>query len=160
MGKLSVPTQAPTYGKVPTGGQESEPDDLDGEIDEESESSAVDYWTEKAKHERSKRLLSDLEYARQSGQVVTLNDVDIALSKLVTAVRQRLLSAPSKGAQEAAHQPPGVVQKVYTEIIHEALQEFENYDPVLGVNTTSSAESEQPVSKKRKKTKAAAKSNG
>ncbi len=91
------------------------------------------YYKERAIHEKLKIQLTQLELGRKSGQLVEIELVDQELSKLVTAVRQRLLALPTKLTPQLVNQKsPGFIKELITEAIYEALSEFQHYNPESG----------------------------
>ena len=57
---------------------------------------APNYWREKALHEKAKRELTELDLKLRQDQLVEADQVREHLDKIFSAVRQRLLTTPSK----------------------------------------------------------------
>ena len=94
------------------------------------ESGGLDYWKEKAKSERFKNLLLEIEYREKKGKLIDLETASSLWERVIMACRSRLLAIPSKAAPEL------VTCKTIPELketlerdIHQALQELASIDP-------------------------------
>ncbi|MGG1442105.1 hypothetical protein ABE354_08600 [Brevibacillus laterosporus] len=95
--------------------------DSDGE-------SEVDYYEEKALHERAKREKAEIEVALLKGQMHKSQDVAAVMNDMVASCRAKLLSLPTKiapsllGKEDVAH-----VRELISKEIREALNELSEY---------------------------------
>ena len=90
----------------------------------------VDYWHEKARHEKIKADLAELELAEKNGELISLNLIEEYLTKMFATIRQKFLSLPTKTApmlhaKKTVHR----VQKYLEKEIHQILNELTNYEP-------------------------------
>ncbi len=91
------------------------------------------YWKEKTRREAAEASLKEMELARRRQELVEVEAVDYEFSKLVAAVRQKLLAVPSKIAPLTHNQKTvAATQRIFEQGIHEALNELGNYDAKSG----------------------------
>jgi phage terminase Nu1 subunit (DNA packaging protein) len=99
--------------------------------DEEEEASAQ-YWEEKALHEKAKRQMAELKLAKIKNQLHDANDVEMAMTNMLTTFRSKILAIPQKvspkliGMENLAE----IGELINSELL-EALEELSNYDPAL-----------------------------
>lgn len=102
--------------------------------------------------------IAELELAKIHGTLVVAEDVVSAWEDVLAAAKAKFLSIPTKAAPiVAAESEPGVCQKIIEDLVHEALEEFSNYEPKVtatGVSKTapkkSNAKRKAPAKAKRK----------
>nr|WP_278429990.1 hypothetical protein [Brevibacillus laterosporus] len=90
--------------------------------------SDVDYYEEKALHERAKREKAEIEVALLKGHMHKAEDVAAVMNDMVASCRAKLLSLPTKlapsllGKDDVSH-----VRELISKEIREALDELSNY---------------------------------
>jgi len=102
--------------------------------------------------------IAELELAKIRGDLVIADDVVTAWEDVLSAAKAKFMSIPTKAAPiTAAETEAGVCQKILEDLVHEALEEFSNYDPKIsatGVSKGASKESNEdaktPAKTKRK----------
>ena len=104
----------------------------DAELDNKSnDEKAPNYWSERALHEKAKRELAELDLKLKSDQLVEVDQVGDHLDKIFSAVRQRLLTTPSKIAPLVhAEESVGGARIVLESAVFEVLSELSEFDPV------------------------------
>ncbi len=101
--------------------------------DRANTNSGDNYWKEKTRCEAANASLKELELARRRQELVEVEAVDYEFSKLVAAVRQKLLAIPSKIAPITHKQKTiAATQRLIEQGIHEAMNEFGSYDAKSG----------------------------
>ncbi|MFC3802818.1 hypothetical protein [Cohnella sp. GCM10012308] len=92
--------------------------------------SEVDYFDERALHERAKRRKTELELAVMEGELHRSDDVKLVMNDMIAAFRSRILAMPSKLApQLLAKDELPVILEMLTREVHDALTELSAYDP-------------------------------
>lgn len=82
--------------------------------------------------------LAELELKKVHGELVVAEDVVAAWNDVLTALKSKLLSIPTKAAPIlSAEQSTGVCQSVLEDLVKEALEELSNYDPAIDPTTAS-----------------------
>lgn len=95
------------------------PDDMD-----------VDYWTEKARHEKAKREKTELQVAVMKGKLHRSEDVEAVMDGMVSAFRSRCLALPTKIAPQLLNKTEvAEVQEFLTQEVHDVLTDLATYDP-------------------------------
>jgi len=89
-----------------------------------------DYWFEKARHEKIKADLAELELAEKNRELISQNLIEEHLTKIFISIRQRLLSLPTKAAPMLHTKKTIHYVKKYLETeIDQILSELASYDP-------------------------------
>ncbi|MBI5427668.1 MAG: hypothetical protein HZA02_05225 [Nitrospinae bacterium] len=84
-----------------------------------------DYWEQKARHEKLKADLTEIELKAKRGELVPLDDVMDEIEKTFTALRQRILAVPTKAAPMVfGLKTLAEIKKVLDDEIHETLVEL------------------------------------
>ncbi|GEB35295.1 hypothetical protein [Brevibacillus parabrevis] len=97
---------------------------------EPTEENEVDYYREKALHEKAKREKTELQVAVMKGELHRSEDVAAVMDDMVTSFRARCLALPTKIAPQLLDKKAiAEVQAILTSEIHEALTELSTYDP-------------------------------
>ncbi|MGN7760470.1 hypothetical protein [Paenibacillus sp. 22594] len=92
--------------------------------------SGVDYFDERAMHERAKRKKAELELAVMEGDLHRSGDVELVMNDMVAAFRSRILAMPSKLAPQLLGKDElPVILSMLTREVHDALMELSDYDP-------------------------------
>ena len=87
--------------------------------------------------------IAELELAKVRGELVVAADVVKAWDDVLSALKGKLLSVPTKAAPVvAAETEAGSCQKILEDLINEALEELSNYEP--SIDPTEAAVSESP----------------
>jgi hypothetical protein len=98
--------------------------------------------------------IAELELAKVRGELVIAEDVVKAWDDVLSALKGKLLSIPTKAAPVVSAEPEaGSCQKILEDLINEALEELSNYEP--NIDPTAAASS-QPSEEADTGTKAAA----
>jgi hypothetical protein len=98
--------------------------------------------------------IAELELAKVRGELVIAEDVVKAWDDVLSALKGKLLSIPTKAAPVVSAEPEaGSCQKILEDLINEALEELSNYEP--NIDPTAAASS-QPSEEADTGTKASA----
>ena len=92
---------------------------------------SLDYAEEKAKHEKVKRELSELELARRKGLVHASEDVEMVMTDMLSNLRAQLLALPSKLAPMLADRSRDYIYGLLESEIKDRLTELSDYSPEL-----------------------------
>ena len=90
--------------------------------------------------------IAELELAKVRGDLVVVDDVVQVWAEVVSALKGKLLSIPTKAAPVVSAEPDaGICQAILEDLVNEALEELSNYDPTTDPTTaaTSSGEAEE-----------------
>ena len=90
-----------------------------------------DYISEKAKHERVKRELSELRLAQSEASVYDARTVEVVMIEMLSNLRAQLLGLPSKLAPLLEGQGKDDIYQTLTAEIEEKLSELSEYEPSL-----------------------------
>jgi len=103
------------------------------EDDGDKKNGSGDYWKEKTRRESAEAGLKELDLAQRQGELVEVEVVAHEFSKMVDAVRQQLLSLPTKIAP-AVHTQKTIhaIHRIIEEAIHDALNDFGTYNAETG----------------------------
>lgn len=98
--------------------------------EQSSKASGVDYFDERALHEKAKREKAQLELAVMKGELHRSEDVEFVMNDMIAAFRSRILAIPSKLAPQLAGKTDiPMIQQLLSLETNEALTELSNYDP-------------------------------
>lgn len=98
--------------------------------DQSGRDGEIDYFKERAYHEKAKREKAELELAVMRGEIHRSEDVKGVMNDMVAAFRSRILSIPSKLAPQLVGRTDlPLIQDLLSREAHEALSELANYDP-------------------------------
>lgn len=89
----------------------------------------VDYEEEKALHERIKRQQAELKLSLMNGEVHKSDDVKTVMEDMLSNLKSKLSSIPSKLAPRVEHKDKSEILVELTEEIEECLQELSEYNP-------------------------------
>lgn len=89
----------------------------------------VDYEEEKALHERIKRQQAELKLSLMNGEVHKSEDVKVVMGDMLSNLKSKLSSIPSKLAPRVEHKDKSEILVELTEEIEECLQELSEYNP-------------------------------
>ncbi len=128
------------------------------EEDGDKKNESGDYWKEKTRRESAEASLKELDLSRRQGELVEVDVVAQEFSKMVDAVRQQLLSIPTKiaptvHAQKTIH----AIHRIIEDAIHDALNDFGTYNAESGKPRTGRAPSKNRSASAKVKTNAKAK---
>lgn len=99
--------------------------------DNDPDSDGPDYWVEKAKHEQTKREISELKLARMENRVYDARTVELVLTEMLSNLRTQLLGLPSKLAPMLEMKSKEQIYEVMTQEIEDKLGELSEYSPEL-----------------------------
>jgi hypothetical protein len=86
--------------------------------------------------------IAELELAKVRGELVIAEDVVKAWDDVLSALKGKLLSIPTKAAPVVSAEPEaGSCQKILEDLINEALEELSNYEPRIDPTTAASSQS-------------------
>ncbi len=85
---------------------------------------ALDYDTERAKHEALKRQLTELKLAREEGRMHDARQVEMMVGGMLTVFRRRMLALPHKMAMMLSNKTPDEINNLLSNEIHAALTEL------------------------------------
>lgn len=97
------------------------------------EEGSIDYWTEKARHEKTKREIAEINLAKMEHRVYDAQVVEIVLTEMLANLRTQLLGLPSSLAPMLEEQKKEAIYDVLTSKIEEKLAELSEYTPELFV---------------------------
>ena len=87
--------------------------------------------------------IAELELAKVRGALVVADDVVKAWDDVLSALKGKLLSIPTKAAPVvSAESEAGSCQKILEDLVNEALEELSNYEP--RIDPTTAAPSKPP----------------
>lgn len=91
-------------------------------------SDGVNFWNEKALHEKAKRELSEIKLGQARGELVEARLVEESLTALFKVISQKLLAIPSKMARQLSGKGELEIKRLLSEEIEYVLEELSNYD--------------------------------
>lgn len=91
-------------------------------------SEGVNFWTEKALHEKAKRELLEIKLGQARGELVEAQAVEESLTALFKVISQKLQAIPSKMARQLSGKNDLEIKQLLSEEIGYALEELGNYD--------------------------------
>ena len=91
----------------------------------------VDYWEEKAKHERAKRQIAELRIAKLESRAYDAKTVELVMTEMLSNLRTQLLGLPSKLAPQMEGMTKEQVYESLTRELEEKLAELSEYTPEL-----------------------------
>lgn len=91
----------------------------------------VDYNNEKAKHERAKRQLAEMEVRKRKNELHEAADVEAVLSEMLVNLRTQLLGIPSKMAMQIAGKTADEIEEILTKEIEFILLDIKDYTPTM-----------------------------
>ncbi|MDM8108582.1 hypothetical protein QUV93_01695 [Phascolarctobacterium faecium] len=97
------------------------------------------YLTEKARHEKAKRELAELELQKRRNEVHDAADVELVMTDMLTNLRNQLLGLPSKMAPQLANRDKDYIDQALTDEIQSRLTELSDYSPDMFVEGDSNA---------------------
>ncbi|PAV38035.1 hypothetical protein CJ260_11340 [Megasphaera sp. ASD88] len=100
------------------------------------EGGTVDYWTEKAKHEKTKREMAEINLAKMEGSVYDAKVVEMVLTEMLVNLRTQLLGLPAALAPQLEGRTKEEIYVVLTSKIEEKLAELSEYTPDLFTEET------------------------
>ena len=90
----------------------------------------LNYWDEKAKHEKIKRETSELKLKKLKGKVYDARTVERVISENNVVVRTKLLGIAGKMSMELENKSKEEINEKLTAEIEEILNELSKYEPV------------------------------
>ncbi len=117
------------------------------------------YWKEKARREAAEASLKELDLAERRKELVEVDLVAHEFSKMVDAVRQQLLSIPTKISPTVkSAKSIAEIHRLIEQSIHEALNDFGTYNANTGKPRASRASSKNRGPSKKVKARPKTKS--
>lgn len=89
----------------------------------------IEYMEEKAKHEKAKRQLAELELKVKNNEYHAAADVEMVMTDMLTNLRSQLLGIPAKMAPQLANREKDYIDRRLAEEIHARLTELSEYKP-------------------------------
>ena len=93
---------------------------------DKTSSDGVNYWQEKARHEKVKREQNELKLQQMQGEVFDAAEVESALAEILVALRNNLLGLPAKFATQLENKNRDEIYKILTDEIEDKLVEISN----------------------------------
>lgn len=90
--------------------------------------SQVDYWQEKALHERDKRALTEIVLAKKQGQIHDAKDVELVMTEMLTNLRSKFQGFPATISPRLEGQTQEQIYEILTREIEKLLSEISDYD--------------------------------
>lgn len=84
----------------------------------------VNYWQEKALHEKIKRQMAELDYQKRCGQLYEANTVESVLTEMIIDCRNKLCAIPSKISLQCENQKASVIYEILDREIRDVLTEL------------------------------------
>ncbi len=94
-------------------------------------SEEIDYMAEKAKHEKAKREIAELELQKRRNEVHEAENVRIVMSDMYSNLRNQLLGIPVKMAPMLAGRDADYIADELAREIEDRLSELSEYNPNL-----------------------------
>lgn len=91
----------------------------------------TDYISEKARHEKTKRELAELELQKRRNEVHDAADVELLMTDMLTNLRTQLLGIPAKMATQLANRDKDYIDQALTDEINSRLSELSDYNPEM-----------------------------
>lgn len=91
----------------------------------------IDYNTEKAKHEKTKREIAEIQLAKLEHLCYDSRTVELVMSEMLSTLRTQLLGLPSKLAPQMEGMKKEDIYTCLTKAIEECLSELAEYSPDL-----------------------------
>ena len=91
----------------------------------------VDYWQEKAQHEKVKRELAEIELAKKLGQIHGAEDVKLVMSEMLINLRTKFQGFPTQLSQSLVGKNQEQVYEILTIAVEKLLAEMSEYNPKL-----------------------------
>lgn len=89
----------------------------------------LDWEQEKAKHERLKAMITDINLQLIKGQVHKSSDVGSVITDMFTKFRSKMMALPSKLAPKLHRKPKEEILEMLQQEIADAMNELADYNP-------------------------------
>lgn len=89
----------------------------------------VDYFGERALHERAKRQMAEMNLSVMKGELHRSEDVSHVMNDMIAAFRSRVLAIPTKLSAQLVGKKMPVILQMLGDAVYEALNELSLYDP-------------------------------
>lgn len=99
--------------------------------DDDETEETVDYYTEKARHEKAKRELTELQLAKAEANAYDARTVELVMTEMLSNLRTQLLGMPSKLAPILEGKPKDDIYTILNAEIEDKLSELSEYTPDL-----------------------------
>lgn len=96
-----------------------------------AEAEGLDYWEEKAKHEKVKRETSELKLKKLDGSVYSAKIVELVIIEQNSMLRTNLLGLPVKLAPQIEGKSRDEIYELMTKEIEELLNNLSKYKPEM-----------------------------
>lgn len=91
----------------------------------------IDYMTEKARHEKTKRKIAELRLAKMEHRVYSAKTVELVMTEMLSNLRTQLLGLPTKLAPQMEGKTKEEIYARLTKELEEKLSELSEYSPDL-----------------------------
>lgn len=91
----------------------------------------VDYWKEKALHERAKRKLTEINLDQKVGQIHSSKDVELVMTEMLVTLRTKLQGFPTQISGKLVGQTQDVIYEIMNSELEKILLELSEYDSKL-----------------------------
>lgn len=91
----------------------------------------IDYMEEKAKHEKAKRELTEMELQKRRHELHEAEDVELVLTEMLVNARTKLLGIPNKMATALEGLSSGEIEEKLRKEVEECLLELKDYKPTM-----------------------------
>ena len=95
----------------------------------DTETSQCSYWEEKAKHEKAKRELAEIEVKKSKNEVHVAGDVENVMANMLSTVRTKLLGLGSMMAPLLVGKSKEETSVIIAGVVDDILSELKDYDP-------------------------------
>jgi phage terminase Nu1 subunit (DNA packaging protein) len=92
--------------------------------DADPDRTRLDPQQERARLDRARRVLAELDASVRRGELIPQADMTAAWAGILGAVRQRLLELPTRAAPLVADATPAEAERVLRDLVHEVLAEL------------------------------------
>ncbi|MFH5187124.1 hypothetical protein ACHHV8_33580 [Paenibacillus sp. TAB 01] len=90
---------------------------------------SVDYFDERARHEKAKREIAEIELSVMRGDLHKSEDVKFVMNDMLAAFRSRIMALPAKLAPQLVGCKLPAIMNLLTKEVREALMELSEYNP-------------------------------
>ncbi len=107
----------------------------------ESDDGDVALLVEKARHEKAKRQIAELNLAKMKSELYDAGTVELVLTEMLSNLRSQLLGIPSKMAPMLDGADRDTIYSTLNKEIEDRLSELSEYTPELFTDTDTSEDS-------------------
>lgn len=99
--------------------------------DNASAADKVEYWEEKGKHEKAKRILTEIALAKKQGEIHDAKDVYLVMTEIMVNLRTKLQGFPAIMATRLEGKSREEISTLMSFEVEKILGELSDYNPTL-----------------------------